>query len=242
MTWTDHVAHRQNSTVQSQAHLTVSQLSKAPSGPPPEASGSWQASDGNWYKAEQHPSYTGVAVGDSLSKAGRPRRVRLIVLSAIALAVAGVISGVLLAGGGTSSKTSVCSLLTDAQVRALIPGTHKLLVHGLSYPKTRQSDCTFVPVPFDSPVTSLDVVIGPAPHGFPSSALRHFAPPVSVDGRTAWWYNIFQEATPPGHQVPPEAHILLAVKDGREVGVQAETSDQPESLARRTMAEILEEI
>ena len=89
----------------------------------------------------------------------------------------------------------------------------------------------FIPASFKAPFASLYVVIDPGPHGFPSPALRHFAPPVSVDGATAWWYNISQVGTPPGHQVPPGDHILLAEKDGYEVGFQAETSNQPESIA-----------
>jgi hypothetical protein len=64
---------------------------------------------------------------------------------------------------------------------------------------------------------------------------------VQVGGQTAWWYSVYGPLFE-GKKVPESEYILLTVKDGHEVGVQVTSSSGAESLAKRTMAEILQTI
>jgi hypothetical protein len=84
---------------------------------------------------------------------------------------------------------------------------------------------------------SLQLTIRNAPTGFPTTALRKFATPVSVDGQTAWWASL-QPVPVPGPS-SSSSHALLAVKDGQEIMIQLTTTGQAEAIDQRAMADSL---
>jgi hypothetical protein len=167
--------------------------------------------------------------------------------AALALIVALIVA--LVPGSGPPQR-SACSLLTKAEANAL-----------LGYPATSQhipvgkleaglSSCSFGPSATElrgmqrnppsliQSYRSLQLTIRTAPPGFPTTALRKIATPVSVGGSTAWWYSLL----PGGGPASGSAHSLSAVKNGYEVSVQMTTTGQAEDIDRRAMADILQRI
>ena len=112
-----------------------------------------------------------------------------------------------------------------------------------SAPKPGASACTFIPWPIDSQpsFSSAFLTLRPAPSDFPGTIVRKVGTPARVSGQTAWWYADYAPLNG-GKKVPESEYFLLTVKDGHEVGVQVTSSSGAESLAKRTMAEILQTI
>jgi hypothetical protein len=146
-----------------------------------------------------------------------------------------------MSGSSTPTAVSACSLLTSTQKRALLDDPPAVKSEsGLPGALGGETVCTIVPSPIGSrsAVTSLFVVLRPAPDRFPSAIDRRVGTAVSVGGRTAWWIPT-PEAHVPGSAVPASAYSLVATKDGELVSVEVTTTQDPEHRAVEAMQDAL---
>jgi hypothetical protein len=149
--------------------------------------------------------------------------------------------GVQSALGGSSTAGSACSLLSATQKRALLDDPPAVKSEsGLTGTSGGETVCTIVPSPIGSPspVTSLFVVLRPAPDDFPTAVDRRVGTAVAVGGLTAWWIPT-PEAHVPGAAVPASAYSLVATKDGDLVSVEVTTAQDPKHRAVQAMQDAL---
>jgi hypothetical protein len=179
------------------------------------------------------------------------RRRRLVPLLAVAAAVVLVVAlvVVLSPGSGSPPQRSACSLLTSTEASALLGYGATTLHNPAGNLGAGMNSCSFGPSAsemrelehhpesFEQSYKSLQLTIRNAPTGFPGTAFRKFATPVSVDGQTAWWASL-QPVPVPGPS-SSSSHALVAVKDGQEIMVQLTTTGQAEAIDQRAMADSL---
>ena len=211
-------------------------------GPPPV----WRkGDDGRWHP---EPSPGGEPPDIGQPAPSRPdRRLHPLLLWGYCLTVLACLVGLTvqsaMSGSSTAGSTagSACSLLTSTQKQALLDNPPTVRSEsGLPGTSGGETVCTVVPWPIASrsTVTSLFVVLRPAPDTFPTAVDRRVGTAVPVGGLTAWWIPT-PEAHVPGAGVPASAYSLVATKDGHLVSVEVTTAQDPERRAVQAMQEAL---
>jgi hypothetical protein len=211
-------------------------------GPPPV----WRKGDDGQWHPEPSPGGEPPDIGQPASAAAstRPqRRINPLLLWGYCLTVLACVVGLAVqsALSGSSTAGSACSLLTSTQKRALLDDPPAVKSEsGLPGTSGGESVCTIVPSPLGSrsTVTSLFVVLRPAPDSFPTAVDRRVGTAVSVGGLTAWWIPT-PEAHVPGAAVPASAYSLVTTKDGDLVSVEVTATQDPEHRAVEAMQDAL---
>jgi hypothetical protein len=206
-----------------------------PSLPPGGSSAPVPSSQVPWV---QHPAPEVAAAGRG--RGGNRTRNTVLAAGLVVLACAGMLIGLTTLGGGTSTATSPCSLLTTAQVRSFLgdpPSVRHLPL--APNPRTGSEGCTYLawPISADRTTSSMLVTTGPAPSQFPSALLRGIGTPIPLGSRTAWWYTISPAL--PGTHLPGSAYFLVASTGRYVIGVQVTTTGAAQVVDRRALDDIL---
>jgi hypothetical protein len=211
-------------------------------GPPPV----WRKGDDGQWHPEPSPGNESADIGQP-APARPDRRIHPLLLWGYwwgyCLTVLACVVGLAVqsALSGSSTAGSACSLLTSTQKRALLDDPPAVKSEsGLPGTSGGESVCTIVPSPLGSrsTVTSLFVVLRPAPDSFPTAVDRRVGTAVSVGGLTAWWIPT-PEAHVPGAAVPASAYSLVTTKDGDLVSVEVTATQDPEHRAVEAMQDAL---